>query len=138
MFGHSIYKPSIKKISDAPVQIDSVEVQADKSILITMSLQSPDEFETKKYIIDKRYHIDIALKVLCGEFSAKDGIEELCFDENLNESWAANQFELGKVLGLLVYQSMLGNKKIKYLDDEVIKSIQEKIGPKEKRFHFVL
>ena len=134
MFRNTLFHPSISNHQGNIItaNIDSIDVKSNKSIIITKSMQFPDKSKKIDYQIENRSHVEIALKVLSGELSAKAGLEELCSNENTNEPWHVRTIPLGQLLGSLIPQSMPGNQKIRYIDEEIEMKVKSEIGPLQK------
>lgn len=133
MFRNSLYRPfSVSFNSDIlPTNIDSIEVRDDKSILIHLKMEIPEEeLVQKEYIITQLSHIKIALEVLSGGLSARKGLKELSLEEGIFEgvfSSSIAKLPVGALLQSLIPQSMPGNKKIKYISEDVYINIKKEL-----------
>lgn len=127
MFRNSLYRPSPLNPMPRdimPTNIDAIVVNTDKSIVIHKIIDLPgEELFKKQYLLSKPAHINIALKVLCGELSAQDGKNEFVEYEGLYETLDALKFPLGQLLESLIPQSWPDNKRIRYIDEDVQKSV---------------
>lgn len=130
MFRNSVFFPlSNNRVGKAlPANIDYIEVNADKSIIISKRINYPDEeVSLQTYKIENVAHINIALKVLSGVVSVNNGIDQLHDIENSYDTSAAEQFPLGMLLLSLTAQSP-DNKKIRFIDPEVERNVKMQVG----------
>lgn len=141
MFRNSLFRyPPIDPVCGQvmPSNIDFIGINSDKSMRISKSIWFSDKIVRKEYLIEKLSHIKIALKVLQGEVSAQDGIDQLCHLENPLDIYSAEKLPLGDLLTSLLLHSMPGNKKIRYIDSEVEMNIKLLMPIEENHQSFAL